>query len=96
MIIWTFLCIIVAVVAIIVFRDDTSAQIAVAMLGILVWVLGFLCAVAALDMRADARCKELGWREGSYNLVNQESYCITRSDQTDIIKPLSYAESNPR
>ena len=36
-------------------------------------------------------CLRRGWREGSITLL-LERYCITRNDQTDIVKPLRDAE----
>jgi hypothetical protein len=57
-------------------------------------VIGMCCVVAFIavagyfGLTTDARCKARGWREGSVTW-NLQRYCITRTDQSDIVKPLS-------
>lgn len=61
-------------------------------------IIGTIFAItfAIVDAQTDSQCKAAGWREGSLNVYSGIQYCVTRSDQTDIIRPLDEALRNPR
>lgn len=99
MLIWLALAIVAAVIAgLLVWFATTDFEVGASVAIIVGVVLCFIWAlvIAGIQLRIDAQCKAAGWREGNYVLLTNTRYCITRSDQTDIIKPLDEALRNPR
>lgn len=60
-----------------------------------IFVIIFLLIYSAIDMNTTNRCLSAGWREGKVSW-NFSRFCITRTDQTDIVRPLKWAEENPQ
>ena len=48
-----------------------------------------------LNANGELRCLQAGWRDNS-TAWNLSRYCVARTDQTDVVKPLRWAEEHPR
>lgn len=58
-------------------------------------VVGYPLTLAVSESRATHKCLEAGWPSASVTW-NYQKYCIARTDQTDIVKPLEWAVTHPR
>lgn len=98
LLIWPLIGIVVVIGGFIVGKwlaDSELGGMIATVAGIACFIIGAII-VGLIEIQLDAQCKSAGWREGSYNLYSGVRYCITRSDQTDIIRPLDEALRNPR
>lgn len=96
--IWLLIGIVVVVGGFIVGKwlaDSELGVIVAVVTGTACFIIGVII-VALIEVQLDAQCKSAGWREGSYNPYSGVRYCITRSDQTDIIRPLDEALRNSK
>lgn len=72
------------------YRDPDFWKLCALAGGVVVFVLymGVLLVVHAATYQ---ECLRRGWRDSNVTVL-YERYCITRNDQTDIVKPLRDAE----
>lgn len=61
------------------------------LIGLFVALIVYVLVGIVASARLDARCAKLGWPSSSFTFT-LESYCVARTNQTDIIIPLDSAE----
>jgi hypothetical protein len=66
--------------------------IAVISIAVSLLLLGGATVGGCKQFAVDQECKRLGYREGSSGII-AAPYCITRSEQTDIVVPLAEARA---
>lgn len=74
---------------------DFDDVVAFGTLATIIALMVFLGASSALRASTANRCLEAGWRDSQVTWTLAR-YCIAREDQTDVVKPLAYAEAHPR
>lgn len=71
--------------------NDHLAYLAYISLGACAVFVAFFCLYVVLLATTENVCLAKGWREASVS-ISLKRYCVTRVDQSDIIKPLAEAE----
>jgi hypothetical protein len=74
---------------------DFDDLVAVGVIALIVAMLAVSVTSVAMRLSTERRCLEAGWRDSKVTWTLGR-YCVAREDQSDVVKPLSYAEQHPR
>ena len=74
---------------------DLDEVLGVGAIALIFCILATVGAFALLRVTTENRCVAAGWRDSKVTWT-MARYCVAREDQSDVVKPLLYAEQHPR